>query len=301
MSAGPIVLVATSPKAGPRSGQPSIERLRTALHERGLESSASPDVPALAAEARTLLRQGRLQAVVAAGGDGTVALVANHLPPEAPIAILPLGTENLLARQLGCPRDPVQVAELIQTGAARGWDAGLANDRLFLLMVGCGFDAEVVRRLHRQRTGHIGHLSYLLPIWQAIRSYRYPEVRVYCDAAADAEPTFRARWAFVVNQPRYAGGLQFAPNAQGDDGLLDVCTFAQGSLWYGLSYLWGVWRQRHPTWRDCQMRTAVRVRLEADQPVPYQLDGDPGGELPVDIRILPDRVRLLAPGGGQAD
>ena len=68
------------------------------------------------------------------------------------------------------------------------------------------------------------------------------------------------RWAFVVNLPRYAGGLRIAPQADGNDGVLDVCTFKEGSLWSGLRYLTGIVMGQHESWDDCVTVRAVRVR-----------------------------------------
>jgi diacylglycerol kinase family enzyme len=98
-----------------------------------------------------------------------------------------------------------------------------------------------------------------------------------------------------VNLPRYAAGLQIAPDALGDDGLLDVCTFKRGSLWSGLRYLGGILLRQHKWWEDFVTHRAESIRIESDVPVPYQLDGDPGGVLPLDIRVLPARVTFLVP------
>jgi diacylglycerol kinase family enzyme len=98
-----------------------------------------------------------------------------------------------------------------------------------------------------------------------------------------------------MNLPRYAGGLQIVPQAVGDDGLLDVCTFKEGSLWSGLTYLAGVLMGQHQTYSDCVNRRTRSVRIESDEPVPYQLDGDPGGFTPLEIDVVPGRLTLLAP------
>ena len=212
--------------------------------------------------------------------------------------VLPLGTENLLARYLELSTDSVQLAQIIAGGWTATFDAGIANGRLFTLMAGCGFDADVVRRLHSSRQGNIHHLSYAKPILEAIRTYDYPELRVQyapADAAADAELTeeITARWVFVINLPRYAGGLSFSPQASGTDGLLDVCTFKEGSLWSGLVYLGGVMLGQHEAMQDFTRVQARRLRVESSASAPYQLDGDPGGELPVEISVLPQRLTLL--------
>jgi diacylglycerol kinase family enzyme len=162
-------------------------------------------------------------------------------------------------------------------------------------MAGCGFDAEVVRRLHQGRSGHIHHLSYAKPILDSIRNYEYPELRVHYAPEGETELSeqITARWVFVVNLPRYAGGLSFAPQASGTDGLLDVCTFREGSLWHGLRYLSGVVLGQHEAMQGFVRVQTRRLRIEADVPAPYQLDGDPGGELPVEIGIEAGRLTLL--------
>jgi diacylglycerol kinase family enzyme len=83
------------------------------------------------------------------------------------------------------------------------------------------------------------------------------------------------------------------PQADGADGVLDVCTFRDGSLLCGLMYLAGVVMGQHQNWEDCLTTQSARLRIEADEPVPYQLDGDPGGYLPVDVRVLPGRMTLV--------
>lgn len=292
------VILSINPKAGGRSGKPHVEGLVDALARCDFQVTVLSDIERVRAEAAEKHRQGTLRAVVAGGGDGTVSLVVNSLPAGVPVTVLPLGTENLLSKYMGIPQDPAKVCQIIRDGRGIRLDAGLANGRLFLLMAGCGFDAEVVRRLHENRTGHIQHLSYLKPIFDSIRSYQYPELRIYSDrreAESHSDAFLKAKWAFVINLPRYAGGLSLAPSANGTDGLLDVCTFREGSLWNGLLYLAGVIAGQHSSWEDCKIVSSKWIRIESDQPAPYQLDGDPGGFLPLEIEVLPGRLTLLAP------
>ncbi|HUG67792.1 MAG TPA: diacylglycerol kinase family protein [Pirellulaceae bacterium] len=294
------VLISRNPKAGARSGLPTVERLSGLLAAQDFQVETLTDIDELSSKSAQLLRDGELRCVVSAGGDGTVALLANRLPRDTPLAVLPLGTENLLSKHLQMRGDPAEVCQTICEGRAQKFDAGRAGDQIFLIMAGCGFDAEVVRRLHNERTGHIHHLSYAKPIWDSIHNYDYPELRVHCEIpASDSTPartqTITARWAFVVNLPRYAGGLRIAPDASGNDGLLDVCTFKDGSLWSGLRYLSGVILGQHASWDDCVTVRAAKIRIDSDSPVPLQLDGDPSGFLPTEIDVLPDHLTLLVP------
>jgi YegS/Rv2252/BmrU family lipid kinase len=297
------VLVLMNPTAGARPRRPIVEQTVGYLTDMGYHCETVTDLGRLAERAAGCLQQGSLRAVIAAGGDGTVSTVANRTPCGTPIAVLPLGTENLLAKHLGMPRDPLRISQIIHAGHLVGVDAGRANGRLFMLMAGVGFDADVVRRVDSARTGHITHFSYTKPILDSIRSYQYPELRIYSQHAADSdqmELSTTARWAFVVNLPRYARGLNMAPQACGVDGLLDVCTFRRGSLVRGLVYLAAVMCGRHQSLADCVYLQARRLRIEADSEVPYQLDGDPGGNLPLEIEVVPRRLTLVVPGTKQS-
>jgi diacylglycerol kinase (ATP) len=300
------VLIMVNPTAGAGSKRAVADELGHLLRADGWVVEWLSDPSQLDTLERDP-RGTRVRAVVAAGGDGTVSTVINRTHRDTPIAILPLGTENLLAKYLDLSESnsAAPLSRAITAGTTVRLDAGRAGNRIFMLMVGCGFDAEVVRRLHARRRGHIRHWSYVKPLLDAIRSYQYPELRLYCGPArATAAPaetggpeespiTLSARWVFVVNVPKYAGGLRFAPEASGTDGLLDVCTFQRGSLPAGLRYLTGVILGRHLQWSDCTYLRTRQLRIESDDVVHYQLDGDYGGELPLEIRVLPERVRLV--------
>lgn len=292
------VLIGVNPHAGAQNRQALVAELCEELATNDFEATVIQNIDELAGEAGRLLEAGQLRAVVSAGGDGTLRLIADRTPVGTPLVMLPLGTENLLARYLEHPGNPSELASTIAEGLTVRFDAGRAGERLFTLMAGCGFDADVVRRLHETRNGHIHHFSYAKPILDAIRTYDYPELRVYCapeDTPANAELTkeITARWVFVINLPRYAGGLSFSPQASGTDGLLDVCTFKEGSLWYGLLYLSGVVLGQHQEMGDFVRVRTRRLRVEAAGKAPYQIDGDPGGELPVEISVLPGRLTML--------
>ncbi len=299
------VLIVVNPKAGAGCGKERVERLVAALGRHHLQPELITQLAELGDRTAAAADSGRLRAVIGAGGDGTIAEIINRIPPRLPIAMMPLGTENLLSKYVDMPRSPEEVAEVIAAGAVVAHDAGRAGNRLFFLMVSCGFDAEVVRRLHENRQGNISHWSYFKPIWDTIRSYEYPELRISCEAADCGEVLSSgemprplvARFAFVFNIPRYAFGFQFAPRALGDDGWLDVCTFRQGSFPRGLWYLMNVIARTHGRLADCTMFRARRLKIEADVPVPYNLDGDHCGFLPLDVEIVPDRLTLLVPPG----
>ena len=265
------------------------------------------DLGRVSDRANQLHQREKLRALVGVGGDGTAAELVNRTEPGVPITLLAAGTANLLSKYLRLGGKPDGLCETVLAGHLLRLDAGLADGRLFLVMVSCGFDADVVERVHAHREeksrkgGHIGYLTYIKPIFDAIRSYKYPEIRVYCDESADGpldedmKPVV-ARWAFVFNLPCYGWGLPLTPDAVGTDGILDACTFAGGSLFAGLRYVAGAQcGARHRRMADCRMLRGRRFRITSEEPVAYQLDGDPGGHLPLEVEILPGRLTLVVP------
>jgi diacylglycerol kinase (ATP) len=297
------VVITYNPTAGARDAAHDVDQLVKSLRSQGFKAEVQLDLDELAERAANLLAQQRLRAVIGAGGDGTVAELLNRTPVGIPFAMLPGGTENLLSKYIGQRPGIEPVVELIRQGLVVHLDAGhLSNDlhgggRLFMLMASCGIDADVVHRIHAQRQGHIHHLSYVKPIWESIRNYEYPELRVYFrNCQTDDSKAWQmtsARWAVVTNLPRYARGLKFAPDAVGTDGLFDLCTFRQGSLLSGLKYLSGVFLHQHQKLEDCEIVKATHIRIESDHDVPIQLDGDPCGKLPIEIEVVPRRLSLL--------
>lgn len=304
------VVVSVNPKAGARSADARVARLVQLLRENRFEVAVFTNLDEIAHEANRLFNERRLRAMIAVGGDGTAAELVNRTVPGLPLAIFPAGNENLLARYFNLSPTPEECCRSVVEGALLRRDAGRAGGRIFLIMVGCGFDAAVVHSLHLNRTGHVSNASYFNPIMASIRHYDYPELRVYwcdgsvakVDAAVPSEPGDAAesvsdgvRWLFAFNLPCYGAGLQIAPEADGSDGLLDICTFRHGGLWHGLYYTAAVLTGTHQRLTDFTRRRVAWLRVTSESKVPYQLDGDPGGFLPVEIEVLPKRLTLIVP------
>ena len=293
------VIISVNPKAGTASSREKADRLAELLREDGFEVSILDNLERVAKTANQWHGQGRLWVLIGVGGDGTAAELVNRTQAGVPIAMLAAGTENLLSKYIGWSRSVEEFRETIVDGSLKVFDAARAGDRVFLLMIGCGLDAEVVRGVDDSRTGHISHWAYVKPILATIRRYEYPELLLYSSPEDSSPkgtlPIAKARWLFAFNLPCYAGGLKFAPAASGDDGLLDVCTFRRGSLWHGLRYLLAVIFGRHGQMDDCAVRRMRRLKITSSRNVPYQLDGDPGGFLPVEVEVLPGRMTLMVP------
>ena len=288
---GPWVAIQRNATSGTGTRRGLLLELLSELKRRGITPRLFRNRQRMQARLAVPGAREQLLGVVAAGGDGTVSDVVNRYP-GLPLATLPLGTENLLAKFLGIQPSGAQVAELIASGSRRRLDLGQLNGRRFTLMASCGFDAEVVHRLQAARRGNIRKWHYLPPIWNSIHKYDHTPLRVFVDD--ESQPRI-ARLLMAVNLPAYALGIPFAPQASGQDGQLDLCLFEQGSTFQMLRYLGHVLAGRHQTLPDVTCLRASRVRIEADVPAPWQMDGDPAGFTPVELQVLPAAIEVFAP------
>ncbi|MFP4355593.1 MAG: diacylglycerol/lipid kinase family protein [Phycisphaerae bacterium] len=231
--------------------------------------------------------------VIVWGGDGTVSEVAAGLAgSDVPILPCPAGTENLLAKEMNVPSQPHAVAELLNTGQVVQCDLGRINGENFLLIIGIGFDGEVVRRVHNVRTGHISHLSYFWPIWRTFWGHDFPRMKII----ADGEIVFDdIGLAFVGNISRYAVGLRICRDAAFDDGLLDLVVFScreQTSL--VLHAAWTLLKM-HPSQDSVLYRKFRHAEIITETAVASQVDGDPGPDTPLDISVCPRQIQLIIP------
>lgn len=295
------VLIAFNPKSGTGGAGVVVKNLESAVRQHGFQAQVFDSLEGLQREAARLQAGNCLEAVICAGGDGTVAALANLLPSNIPLLIFPLGTENLLAKHWGNLAEIEFACATLLARRCVQMDVGCANGKLFLVMLSCGFDAEVVQRMHEHRTGPIHRWDYAKPIFRTMFGYRFPQM-ILSDPDAPEQPSRSVPWLFVFNVPRYAANLQFCTTADPTDGRLDICTFRGSGVLTGLYYLYHVWRQRHENLQDYSYYPARRLRVAPPydrdgEPVsiPFQIDGDPGGNLPLDIHVIQGRLRLLVP------
>jgi diacylglycerol kinase (ATP) len=259
------------------------------------------------------------QCLVAVGGDGTVSALLNERP-NVPVSVFPAGTENLVAQQFGLRRDPHALARIIAHGQPRRVDLGSAGGRRFLLMVGFGFDGDIVSRHHRARLSRLGRirptsrLAYVLPVLRSSFSYTFPTINVRIENQGVPE-VLSGTTVFIFNAPRYALGLPFVPAARDDDGWLDVLIFRDPGPFKALYYLWKVLWGTHLNLPSVFHRRVKSALVTADGTVPVQIDGDPGGYLqktadapPADgtadrwtVEIVPQAIEVYAPKPTQAN
>jgi YegS/Rv2252/BmrU family lipid kinase len=263
-----------------------LRRLGIVFHtetSRGLEHAR-----ALASAAATAG-----EAVVTLGGDGLAGCAAGALRgiPGALLGVLPGGRGNDLARALGIPRDPRAACAVIATGMARPLDVGDVDGRTFVGIASLGFDSDA-NRLANEAPSRLGSLVYVYGALRALAAWKPARF----DLTLDGEPLqFTGYSVAAANSPGYGGGMLLAPTARLDDGLLDIVLAGNLPKRRFLTLLPKVFKGTHIHDPAYRMLRAREVHIDADRPFVLYADGDPIGETPVTVRIVPNALQVLAP------
>ena len=298
------VLLVANPRSGKGKTKKYMPRIAAGLRKRG--ASVDILVTRRAGEARDQARArgGEFDVIVVAGGDGTVNEVVNGLAgaearaeagAKPPILPLRLGTSNSLARELSIPRSPDEAAALIEEGRKRALDLGEVRwpdgrRRLFFLCAGAGLDAWAVHRLARARAGGTSFAQWTLRAAEGFLRYRFPPI----DVSIEGLELVPARTVVVANLRTFGGPLVMADGASPEDGKLDVVCMRGESRPELLRFLWACWRARVSSTRGAEILRCDEVELGGEG-VPFELDGEPAGVLPVGIRVRPGAALFLSP------
>jgi YegS/Rv2252/BmrU family lipid kinase len=285
-----------NPKSGASHSGLQSQPLEKYLAEKGFEVRANltkslNDACELATEAAVDFN---CSVVVAVGGDGTIREVAHGLEgSDKPMLIVPQGTENLLANELGYDHKFETVIKTFEGGFTRVMDLGRINGKCFTCIAGFGYDGDVVDKVHSARDGHICHMDYFWPIWRSFWAYKFEPMKV----VADGKEIFNDRGlVFVGNISRYALGLNILHNADYSDGVLDICIYKCGSHTRLLKHSLLTIVKKHWNKKDVVYTQAKKIRVTAESTdIKTEIDGDPGPSLPVDIEVVPKAVKVLTP------
>jgi diacylglycerol kinase (ATP) len=281
--------------SGARSNKPVVNKFIEYLRQKNFRTKI--DYTESLVHARELAADAAVKydcaLVVVAGGDGTIREVTEGLEgSDKPLMIIPSGTENLLANELGCKSSLKSAISTFEASISRPLDLCKVNDMFFMCVGGVGFDGEVVNLVSDQRRGNITQLHYFWPIWKTFWRYRFPPLTV----EVDDKVIFAGRGIVIFgNISRYALGLPILLKADFSDGLLDVCVCHCPNR-FSLLYhaLLTVLKMRQISkgviYRQCQ-----KLKIYSDTKIPTEIDGDPGPDLPLEISIIPKAVKVLVP------
>lgn len=285
-------LLVYNPASGARLGKGIVDVICRHFHEHGWNVLPTPTPgPGMAAD---LVRAhaDRISGVIALGGDGTI----NEILPAVvhqplTLSILPAGTANVLARELGLSSRPLDAIPRIVNGRCQPVTVGRAGDRYFICMMGAGYDAAITAGVSPQLKRHLGMGAFLLESVRQLHSYPFPSIRF-----RSGSRTWTAPFGVIANSRLYGGSFALAPKAGLEDSRLDLCLFPSAQrFWPLLGYTLRALAGRHIGSADVVYEKITEVRLEADSPVPYQVDGEPAGTLPVRVQSCPKALRLILP------
>ena len=291
-------LLIYNPTAGQRNRSAQMLGLIERMRSEGIELVNSPTSgPRHATE---MVRAGLLDGldlVAVCGGDGTVSEAASGLVgSKIPLAVLPGGTSNVLARELSIPLAVSDAARLMLEGEERTVRVLLANDRPFLLWAGVGLDARIMGHMSAFLKRWLGRTGIFFTVAPEFFRYEFPRLQV----TADGE-THEATFAVVCHARRYAGEWVIAPDASLDSDEMDVLLFSHRNRWKFLSLFRQLQLGKSGHLERGIARTVrareVEVRSLESYPVEVQVDGDCILETPITCRASEQTVRILVPRG----
>ena len=246
-------------------------------------------------EAETLARRAAAEGyrkIVAAGGDGTINEVVNGLAgSDSTLGLLPIGTMNVFATELGLPTHDLDLCwNIIQNENTRLVDLPAANRKFFVQLAGVGLDAQVVKETNSKLRRNFGPVSYLIAAAQ-IAARRPPRLFIESENASTNEASF----VLIGNGRLYGGPFPFFKHAVIDDGLFDVVVFKRLGYLEIIKYLQDVIFSSEIRAPEIEYFQTRHLRVESDEPVPVEVDGELVGNCPVEFSVRERSLRVLVP------
>jgi YegS/Rv2252/BmrU family lipid kinase len=233
--------------------------------------------------------------IVAWGGDGTINEVASALMrSRAALGIVPMGSGNGLAREIGAPAGHDRALAAALSGTERIIDAGELNGRVFFNAAGVGFDAHVAA-MFAASAGHArGFASYASVTVREL--FRYEAAEYVIDAEGQPARTCRALLISLANTRQWGNGARIAPAALMDDARLDLVIVPALPPAVVLANAWRLFAGSITGWAAVDTRQINAATIHCARPSPVHVDGEPAGELDtIDIRVIPAALRVRAP------
>src|SRR4051794_14815557 len=232
--------------------------------------------------------------VVAVGGDGTVGLIAGALRgTPGRLLVIPAGRGNDFARVLSIPTDPAAAARLALDGKERTVDVGDVDGQTFICIASLGFDSDANRIANDAKLIR-GNFVYLYAALRALVGWEHARFHVVIDGEAH---DLRGWSVAVANSKAYGGGMFIAPQAELDDGEVDVVMVTGSSKFQVLKDIPKVFKGAHADSPHVQILRGAKVELSADRAFDIYADGDPIGRLPATVSISPRSLKVLVPAG----
>ncbi len=282
------------------SGNAAPEQVRQALRsvlpaDRECEFHESREGENLTEVVRAAVRRG-FDTVVAAGGDGTVSFVANGvLESDAKLAIIPLGTTNVLARELGIPLDVQGACDLLAGASHSIYIDGMrVGDACYFTQIGVGVDALMIHDTTENHKRWLGASAY---VWAMIKNLTAYKARRMMVTADERRVRTRSLQILLANCGSLGvSRLRWGSEVHVDDGAIDVCIFRPKSPLDYPRIAWNFfWRQHNREPRLIYLRASRTIVVEVDRALPVQGDGEIIGQTPLNVEVVPRAVRVIVP------
>ncbi|MFN8006624.1 MAG: diacylglycerol kinase family protein [Terriglobia bacterium] len=277
---------------GLRKNPGKIELISSALETLGMDLQLIPTrAPGDGTTQARNLIQSNCQVILACGGDGTInEIIGGMAGSSVPLMVIPAGTANVLANEIGMPRDPEKCAQLLRTGVSRRISLGKAGARYFALMAGVGVDAGVVAAVDPGVKDKLGQGAFWLAGFQQLGRYHFLpfEIRV------DGHP-YSCTFALLSKTQRYASRFRITPEASLFSDAFEICLFQSTNRWRYLIYLLFVMLRKHGHLSDVTRIQGKEIEAVGPGQITVQVDGELIGTLPQQFHIQSDALTLIMP------
>ena len=285
-------LLLVNPAAGAGRASALVPRIETAMADSGLEyrTVMTTGIEHGCEQAAAAAAAGEIPVVVS--GDGLIGQVGGTLAGTGvALGVIPGGRGNDFARVLGIPTEPEEAVALLKAGVTRDIDVGEANGKRFLCIASCGFDSDA-NRIANETKRIRGNLVYAYAALRALIAWKPATFTIEIDGVRRQVTGYTVA---AANSKAYGGGMYAAPNAEIDDGLLDVGTTGNVSKLRFLRGLTKIFDGEHLEILDVQTWRAAEATIEADRPFAVYADGDHLTDLPATVRVLPRALSVIVP------
>ena len=286
-------LLLVNPSAGGGRVKELLPRVERAMAGAGLEyrTVMTTGLAHGCEQARAAAAAGEVPVVMS--GDGLIGQVGGALAEgDPPMGVIPGGRGNDFARVVGIPTEPEAAVEVLAAGATRAIDVGVIDGKRFLCIASCGFDSDA-NRIANEAKWIKGNLVYAYAALRALISWKPATFTL----TFDGERVQRTGYSVgAANSKAYGGGMYAAPDAEIDDGLLDVITSGNVSKLRFLGGLRKIFDGEHGEALEVHTYRTSEVLIEADRPFAVYADGDHIADLPATVSLLPRALNVIVPG-----
>lgn len=236
--------------------------------------------------------------VIAVGGDGTINQIVQEIAcTPVKLAIIPVGTTNVLARELGIPLNAKEALENLPKFEAVDFDLGKVDSYYFFLMAGIGFDARVTKEVDPFVKRWTGLMAFIAAGVKSFFMHKGVKMKlIMFDKNNKKKVIRRLIYQLIIsNTATYASGFILNENSKFDDGLLEVTCFKDKGLGDIIKGFLSFFVGKHREWAQLEQYTIKKIKIKSAKPVPLQIDGEPIGYTPASIEVIPKAFKVFKP------